>query len=68
MMIVNIALEQHVQRNCILIKYKLIILLKFCLSALKDADLIVLLGARLNWMLHFGKPPRFTENVKIVQV
>ena len=36
--------------------------------ALKDADLVVLLGARLNWMLHFGKFPRFAENVKIVQV
>ena len=35
---------------------------------LKDADLIVLLGARLNWMLHFGQPPRFTKDVKIVQV
>ena len=37
-------------------------------TALKDADLIVLLGARLNWMLHFGKQPRFSDNVKIVQV
>jgi 2-hydroxyacyl-CoA lyase 1 len=36
--------------------------------ALKDADLVLLLGARLNWMLHFGKPPRFGDNVKIVQV
>jgi len=35
---------------------------------LKDADLVVLLGARLNWMLHFGKPPRFAKDVKIVQV
>jgi thiamine pyrophosphate-dependent acetolactate synthase large subunit-like protein len=38
------------------------------IRALKDSDLIVLLGARLNWMLHFGKSPRFSENVKIVQV
>ena len=30
--------------------------------------LIILLGARLNWMLHFGKSPRFREDVKIVQV
>lgn len=35
---------------------------------MKDADLVVLLGARLNWMLHFGKPPRFANDVKIVQV
>lgn len=26
--------------------------------ALKRADVVVLLGARLNWMLHFGQPPR----------
>ena len=37
-------------------------------TALKDADCILLLGARLNWMLHFGKPPRFDPNVKIIQV
>jgi len=37
-------------------------------TALKDADLVVLLGARLNWMLHFGKSPRFAEDVKTVQV
>jgi len=28
----------------------------------------LLLGARLNWILHFGKAPRFNENVKVVQV
>ncbi|CAJ0571983.1 unnamed protein product, partial [Mesorhabditis spiculigera] len=36
--------------------------------ALKEADTIFLIGARLNWMLHFGMPPRFNPNVKIVQV
>jgi len=36
--------------------------------ALQEADLIVLLGARLNWMLHFGAPPRFNPKVKIIQV
>ena len=36
--------------------------------ALKEADTIILLGARLNWILHFGLPPRFNKNVKIVQV
>ena len=30
--------------------------------------MIVLLGARLNWILHFGKPPRFSHSVKIIQV
>ncbi|CAI9551543.1 unnamed protein product [Staurois parvus] len=37
-------------------------------SALLHADLILLLGARLNWMLHFGLPPRFQPDVKIIQV
>ncbi len=40
--------------------------LKF--RALKEADVIVLLGARLNWMLHFGIPPRFSSTVKFIQV
>ena len=37
-------------------------------TALKEADLIILFGARLNWILHFGLPPRFNKNVKIIQV
>ncbi|XP_076325927.1 2-hydroxyacyl-CoA lyase isoform X2 [Tachypleus tridentatus] len=36
--------------------------------ALLEADVIILLGARLNWILHFGKPPRFSPSVKIIQV
>ncbi|KAF6207624.1 hypothetical protein GE061_016071 [Apolygus lucorum] len=36
--------------------------------ALQEADVILLLGARLNWMLHFGRPPRFNKNVFIIQV
>lgn len=35
---------------------------------LRNADLVVLLGARLNWILHFGLPPRFREDVRIVQL
>ncbi|XP_053323713.1 2-hydroxyacyl-CoA lyase 1 [Spea bombifrons] len=37
-------------------------------SALQHADVILLLGARLNWILHFGLPPRFHPDVKIIQV
>lgn len=37
-------------------------------AALKDADVILLLGARLNWILHFGQPPRFNNAVKFIQV
>lgn len=36
--------------------------------ALLNADVILLLGARLNWMLHFGRPPRFQKDVKVIQV
>ncbi|CAB4023711.1 2-hydroxyacyl- lyase 1, partial [Paramuricea clavata] len=36
--------------------------------ALLKADVILLLGARLNWILHFGLPPRFNPQVKLIQV
>lgn len=36
--------------------------------ALQDADVVLLLGARLNWIMHFGLPPRFAEGVKTIQV
>ena len=36
--------------------------------ALNSADVIILLGARLNWILHFGLEPRFRKDVKIIQV
>ncbi|MDP2328667.1 MAG: thiamine pyrophosphate-binding protein [Dehalococcoidia bacterium] len=35
---------------------------------LQNADLIFLVGARLNWMLHFGLPPRFRPDVRVVQL
>jgi 2-hydroxyacyl-CoA lyase 1 len=36
--------------------------------ALQEADVIYLLGARLNWIMHFGLPPRFNKKVRIVQL
>jgi 2-hydroxyacyl-CoA lyase 1 len=36
--------------------------------ALQEADVIFLMGARLNWIMHFGLPPRFNRNVKIIQL
>ena len=36
--------------------------------ALREADLILLIGARLNWILHFGRAPRFADDVKVVQI
>ncbi|CCH42522.1 2-hydroxyacyl-CoA lyase 1 [Wickerhamomyces ciferrii] len=37
-------------------------------KALKSADVIILLGARLNWILHFGEAPRFKEDAIFIQV
>ena len=36
--------------------------------ALKNADLVLLIGARLNWILHFGSQPRFAEGVRVIQI
>lgn len=36
--------------------------------ALKGADLIILLGARLNWILHFGEPPKLAPNIQIAKI
>ncbi|KJH45319.1 thiamine pyrophosphate enzyme, central domain protein [Dictyocaulus viviparus] len=36
--------------------------------ALRESDCVLLIGARLNWMLHFGHPPRFDKDVKIIQI
>ncbi|XP_029410375.1 2-hydroxyacyl-CoA lyase 1 isoform X3 [Nannospalax galili] len=36
--------------------------------ALQSADVIMLFGARLNWILHFGLPPRYQPDVKFIQV
>nr|XP_031322399.1 2-hydroxyacyl-CoA lyase 1 isoform X2 [Camelus dromedarius] len=38
------------------------------IKALQSADVIVLFGARLNWILHFGLPPRYQPDVKFIQV
>jgi len=29
---------------------------------------ILVIGARLNWILHFGLPPRLRADVKIIQI
>lgn len=36
--------------------------------ALQEADTILLLGARLNWILHYGASPKYKQDVKIIQV
>jgi 2-hydroxyacyl-CoA lyase 1 len=37
-------------------------------AALKGADVVLILGARLNWILHFGEDPKWNPAVKIIQV
>ncbi len=36
--------------------------------ALQEADVIFLMGARLNWIFHFGQPPRYSKDVKVIQL
>ncbi len=36
--------------------------------ALQNADAVLLVGARLNWILHFGLPPRFAAGVRVAQI
>jgi len=37
-------------------------------QALKNADVVLLIGARFNWIFHFGLPPRFARGVKVIQI
>jgi 2-hydroxyacyl-CoA lyase len=36
--------------------------------ALREADVVMVLGARLNWIMHFGLPPRFRPGVRLIQL
>jgi 2-hydroxyacyl-CoA lyase 1 len=36
--------------------------------ALQNTDLVFLIGARLNWIMHFGLPPRFRQDLRVVQL
>ncbi|KAF1811249.1 thiamine pyrophosphate-requiring enzyme [Eremomyces bilateralis CBS 781.70] len=37
-------------------------------AALKNADVVLVLGARLNWMFAFGSVPKWSPTAKIIQV
>ncbi|RCH85838.1 hypothetical protein CU098_007997, partial [Rhizopus stolonifer] len=37
-------------------------------KALKEADVVLLIGARLNWILHYGHSPRWNKDVKFIQI
>ena len=36
--------------------------------ALRNADVVLVLGARLNWIFHFGEPPKYNPNARLIQV
>jgi 2-hydroxyacyl-CoA lyase 1 len=36
--------------------------------AIGEADVALVVGARLNWLLHFGEPPRWSPDVKFILV
>ena len=37
-------------------------------TALAKADVVLVLGARLNWILHFGDGPKWSKDVQFIQV
>ncbi|PWW76868.1 Thiamine diphosphate-binding protein [Tuber magnatum] len=37
-------------------------------AAIIGADVVLLVGARLNWILHFGEPPKWSPGVRIAQI
>ena len=37
-------------------------------TAFKESDVVLVLGARLNWILSFGLPPKWSATAKIIQV
>ncbi|KAI8100142.1 thiamine pyrophosphate enzyme, N-terminal TPP binding domain-containing protein [Halteromyces radiatus] len=37
-------------------------------KALKEADVVLLVGARLNWILHYGQSPKWSTNVRYIHI
>ena len=37
-------------------------------TALRHADVVLVLGARLNWILHFGEAPKWNASARVIQV
>jgi 2-hydroxyacyl-CoA lyase 1 len=36
--------------------------------ALQNADVVFLMGARFNWIFHFGQAPRYAKELKVIQL
>src|SRR5438093_6041674 len=37
-------------------------------SAFREADVILAVGVRFNWVVQFGAPPRFAQDLKVIHV
>ena len=37
-------------------------------QALKNADVVILVGTRLNWILHYGDAPKYGDNTKFIHI
>ncbi|KAI8344790.1 thiamine pyrophosphate enzyme, N-terminal TPP binding domain-containing protein [Chlamydoabsidia padenii] len=37
-------------------------------KALKEADVVILVGARLNWILHYGQSPKWASDVRYIHI
>lgn len=37
-------------------------------AALKMADVVLILGARLNWIFHYGEPPKWNSAARFIQI
>ena len=37
-------------------------------TAFREADVIVAVGVRFNWVVQFGAPPRFAQDVKVIHI
>jgi 2-hydroxyacyl-CoA lyase 1 len=37
-------------------------------TALAEADVVMVIGARLNWILHYGKSPKWRKDVKLIRI
>ena len=35
---------------------------------MQNADVVFLMGARFNWIFHFGQPPRYAKDMKVIQL
>src|SRR5205814_9314111 len=36
--------------------------------ALQNADVVFLMGARFNWIFHFGQAPRYAKDLRVIQL